>query len=347
MNRFLLIIIILSLFSACNIEEEGISDEQVIIVTSQYGNQLITGYDIPFTAKDGTGQDITQNVLFKVNGQQQNSNIIQFDQTGTYQVTASLDLDGQHIVSTPFQVNVINPQQSTKILVEDYTGTWCTNCPRVAYHLEEAVNLNPNVIPVAIHYSRWQGDDPYGFADISTLISDFNIQALPSPVVNRTKGFIWDDSQFSILQAELDKPQPLGLAVNSNVSGSSLNIDVKVRFDMDFQSKNLNLVIYITENGLYADQANSTGYYGGQNPIPGFEQKHTLRTAINGLYGLSIPPAETTANNVYTYNYSGNIPAEVSDINNCEIVVFVIDQDEEGKLINIQKAPVGINQNFD
>jgi thiol-disulfide isomerase/thioredoxin len=347
MNKNLLIIIILAFFTACNIEEEGISDEQIIIVSSEYGSQVITGYDIPFTAKDGQGNDITQNVLFTVNGTQQNSNIIRFDQAGSYQVVASINLDGQQIVSTPFTVNVSTPSYTTKILVEDYTGTWCTNCPRVAYHLEQAVNQNPNIIPVAIHYSRWAGDDPFGFDDVTILAADFGIQALPSPVVNRTPGFIWDDSQFNVLQAELDKPQALGLAINSNVSGNTLDINVRVGFDMDMTSRKLSLVIYITESNLFADQANSTGYYGGQDPIPDFEQKHTLRTAINGVYGMHIPESETAANHIYTYNYSGNIPVEVSDINHCDIVAFVIDEDNQKILLNIQQAAIGTNQDFD
>lgn len=349
MNKlFISFSILMLLLTSCDIKEEGVSDTLIIEIDNPYGTQLITNYKIPFTAKTRTGNDLTSVAVFYVNGQAQNSNEISFEQSGSYEITASATLDGQSINSNTYTVNVINPRHSTKILVEDYTATWCTNCPRVAYHLEEAVSQNNHIIPVAIHQSRYPGDDPFGFGEVTTMISDFNITGgLPSPIVNRTIGFVWDET-YSTLQAELEKIQPLGLAISSNVSGSTLNIDVSVRFDMDMSQKNLNLVIYLTENGLHADQANGTTFYGGQDPIPNFEQKHCLRSALIGLYGTTIPSGETSANTVYHYQYSGSIPAEVSDINNCDIEAFIIDgNDQHAKLINIQKAAVGETKDFD
>ena len=339
--------VLILLFTSCDIKEEGVSDALIIEVDNPYGTQLITNYKVPFYAKNRAGNDLTSSAVFYVNGIAQSTNEISFEQTGSYEITTSVTLDGQTINSDAYAINVIEPRHSTKIMVEDYTGTWCTNCPRVAYKLEQAVSSNNHIIPVAIHYSRWSGDDPFGFSEIRTLTSDYNISALPSPIVNRTLGFVWDEN-YSTLQAELEKSQPLGLAVYSNVSGSTLNIDVSVRFDMDMSKKNLNLVLYLTENGLHADQANGTSYYGGQDPIPNFEQKHCLRAALIGLYGTTIPAGETTANAVYHYNYSGSIPAEVSDINNCDIEAFIIDgNDKNAKLINIQKAAVGETKDFD
>jgi len=340
--------ILILLFSSCDIKEEGVSDTLIIEVDNPYGTQLITNYKVPFTAKTRSGNDLTTAAVFYVNGQAQNTNEISFDQTGSYEITATATLDGQTINSDAYTVNVINPRHSTKIMVEDYTATWCTNCPRVAYHLEEAVSQNSHIIPVAIHQSRYPGDDPFGFSEVTTLINDFQITGgLPSPIVNRTIGFIWDET-YSTLHNELEKSQPLGLAITSNVTGNTINIDVAVRFDMDLSKQNLNLVLYLTENGLHADQANGTSFYGGQDPIPNFEQKHCLRTALIGLYGTSIPSGETTTNAVYHYQFSGSIPPEVSDINNCDIEAFIIDgHDQHAQLINIQKAAVGETKDFD
>ena len=344
---FFLLSTLILLFVSCDIKEEGVSDSLIIEIDNPYGTQLITNYNIPFTAKTSTGNDLTSTAVFYINGQAQSGNEIRFDQTGSFEITASATLDGQNINSAPYTVNVINPRHSTKVLVEDYTATWCTNCPRVAYHLEEAVSQSDHVIPVAIHHSRYTGDDPFGFNEVTTLKSDFNITGLPSPIVNRSLGFVWDEN-YGTLQTEMGKSQPLGLAISSNVSGSTLNIDASVRFDMDLSKKNLNLVLYLTENGLHADQANGTSFYGGQDPIPNFEQKHCLRSALVGIYGIAIPPGETVANAVYHYQYSGNIPSEVNDINNCDIEAFIIaGDDNNAKLINIQKAAVGETKDFD
>ncbi len=348
MKKLLFSFSILILFlTSCDIKEEGISDALIVEVENPYGTQLITNYTIPFYAKTRSGNDLTSEAVFYIDGVAQNSNELLFDQSGTYEITASVTLDGQTIDSDPISINVINPRHSTKILIEDYTGTWCTNCPRVTYHLEESVSQNDHIIPVAIHKSRWTGDDPFGYSDIQTLTDDYGISQYPTPIINRTLGYVWDETSGS-LQTELNKTQGLGLAINSNTSGNTLNIDISVRFDMDFSKKNLNLVVYLTENHLHADQANSTSYYGGQDPIPNFEHNHTLRAALSGVYGETIPANQTGADAVYHYQFSGNIPAEVSNIDNCDIVAFVIDgNDENGKLINIQKAAVGENKDFD
>ncbi len=332
--------------TACDIKEEGISEEKIILVSNPYGEQLITQYDVPFEAKDAAGNEVTANATFYIDGQQAASNILRFEQAGSYHITAQLSLEGQTIVSQPLQVQVIEPRHSTKVMVEDYTGTWCTNCPRVAYKLEEAVSQNNHIIPVAIHYSRWAGDDPFGFSDIHDLTTAYNINALPSPVINRTLNFIWDEN-YATLQTELNKVKPLGLALSATVSGTDLNIEAKVRFDMDLSQQDLKLVVYIIENGLHADQANATSYYGGQNPIPNFEQKHTLRAALTGVFGQSIPHNNCEANAIYTYQFNGSIPAVVSDVNNCAIVAFVIDNDTPGKMINVQEVSVGDIQDFD
>ncbi len=335
------------LLIACDIKEQGISDAQILEVHSLYGSQLITHFKVPFKAQNAAGVDLTSHAIFYIDGQAQSSNILEFNQTGSYNVTASITLDGQTITSQAMQVQVIVPQSTTKILVEDYTGTWCTNCPRVTYKLDQAVSQNDHIIPVAIHYSRWQGDDPLGFNEITTLTRDFNISGLPSPIVNRRLGHIWDE-QYTSLQALLDQPQPLGLSVASQISSNQLDLTVSVRFDMDFSKKNVNLVIYLTENDLHADQANATNYYGGQDPIPNFEQNHTLRVALNGVYGLPIPSSQMQANHIHTYHFSGAVPSEITQIDHCDIEAFVIDGDDQNApLINIQKAAIGTTQDFD
>ena len=303
MNKFVLIFLFSALFLvSCDKKEEGISDELILEVNTPYGQQLITNYDIPFEAKLRTGNDLTNTATFYVDGNPQSGSVFSFLQPGTHQVSASVDLDGQTLTSEAFEVNVIAPRHSTKILVEDYTGTWCTNCPRVAYKLEQAVSQNDHIIPIAIHYSRFNGDDPFGFDDIETLKTDYNISNFPTPIVKRTLNFVWDEN-YSTLQAELNKSQPLGMAISSSVSGSNLSVDVSVRFDMDLSKQNLHLVLCLTENGLHADQANGTSYYGGQDSIPNFEHNHTLRAALNGLYGAALPSSSATANQTYTAKF--------------------------------------------
>jgi len=349
MNRLLLIyVLISSLLISCNQLEEGVDDEKVIVVDNPYGKHVITGYDIPFTAEDAAGNDITSNVTFYVDEVAQTSNEIHFTQTGSYQITAKMQLDGQEISSIPYQLEVNNPQNSTKILVEDYTGTWCVNCPRVVYHLEEAVNQNNHIIPVAIHQSTPIATDPFGFPDFDTLASDYNVSGLPTSIINRIKDpeGRWDE-QYTSLQTYLNQSVPLGLKIESHNNGGKIAVEVSAQFSMDMNKQDLNLVLYLIENGLHADQENATSYYGGQNPIPDFEQKHVLRAALNGLYGTPFDTQDATAGNILSQQFEFDVPDNVTDINNCDIVAFIINNSNDQILVNIQKAGFGTTQDFD
>ncbi len=341
---FYSIIILFSLFS-CDIKEKGIEAQEKINIENKFGNQVITNYDIPLKATDIAGNDITSQTEFFVDGNAINGNILNFPSPGTHIITAQINIDGETKASDPLNLNVIDPQSSTKILVEDFTGTWCVNCPRITYKLEQAVSQNDHIVPTAIHgsFNTTSAYDPFGYNNINYFTNNYNISSFPTALVN--KDFVWDEN-YSSLQTVLDKNKPLGLAINSTVSGNTLNVEVKVRFDMDFSSEDLRLVIYFNENGLIHDQANGTSFYGGQNPIPDFEHNHTLRAALVGENGIIIDQNKGT-NQIFTYTYSGNIPSNIEDINNCEIVAFVTANGNPIHTINVQKAAINSQQDFD
>ncbi len=349
-KKILLFSVSLFFLVSCDIKEKGIeTNNSGITVESKYGTHVISNYEIPFTAKDRSGNDITDNVTFYVDETAQTNNQISFSATGIHNVKAKITIDGELLESNELSVAVTNPRHSTKILVEDFTGTWCVNCPRVAFHLEEAVQQNNKIIPMAVH-NRGFETDPFHFSDFGVFRTNYGINSFPTALCNRN--FNWNDNSGTAqLSAELAKSQALGLSVNSSVNGNNINIEVKTRFDLDLKDLDLFLVVCITENGLIADQANATSFYGGQNPIPNFVHNHTLRVALTGVNGTPIPHDQTDISHEFVYNFSGAIPSEIADINNCEIVAFVGEDAETSpakiKVINIQKANVGVFQDFD
>ena len=343
MKKILLTFITIISIVSCDIKEKGIDVKEKINIESRYGNQVITDYDIPIKATDVSGNDISAQTIFYVDGQQQTNNVLRFSASGTHQITAKITADGETKESDPLTLNVIDPQSSTKVLVEDFTGTWCVNCPRVAYKLEEAVNQNGNIVPTAIHASPVPGQDPFSYANFSYFLNTYGIQAFPSPLVDRN--YVWDEN-FSTLQTELNKNKPMGLAISSTINGNNIDVTVKVRFDMNFSDEDLNLIVYLNENGLHHDQDNGTTYYGGQNPIPNFEHNHTLRFCFTGESGESIDNNKE-ANQIYIYHYTGTIPSNIDDINNCEIVAFTATNDNPIKAINVQNATINTTKDFD
>ncbi|NPA43751.1 MAG: Omp28-related outer membrane protein [Chlorobi bacterium] len=336
---------ILLLFVGCNKEERGIDPESLsFTIYSPYGTHYITRYEIPFYARDAGGNDITANVTFYVNGQAVEGNVHVFDSPGDYVITAKWDLGGgyEKEAADSIRASVIDPRHPTYVIIEDFTGTWCVNCPRVHYKLEQLTAREPRVFSLAIH-NRGNQTDPFHFEGVEELASVYGITGYPTPLINRNE--IWNEEESHARQY-LDSVRPAGLRIASSYDGALLDLTVKVRFDMDLTREGYKLVVYASENGLLADQANATDYYGGQNPIPDFEHNHVLRHAFTALLGDPIPSEQCVFDNEYTWHYSGPMPPEVSDPAQAEFTAMLVKGEEKPRVVNVKQAPVNTRTDY-
>jgi thiol-disulfide isomerase/thioredoxin len=271
------------------------------------------------------------------------NNPANFSTPGTYNATATYLLpDGSPLTSNTVVLNAVASTHTTKVMIEDYTGTWCGYCPRLATAVENTVNANANVIPVAIH-----SGDPMEFAYTSQLESSFGISGYPTGKINRT--LTWNESTSQPIGL-LDTRQNMGLAINSSISGGSISAEVKVHFDLKVEEET-KIVVYLLENGLAYDQENyynsnsASPWFGYGNPIIGFIHDHTARDVFTNVLGDLIPSSNTGTGTTYTVNYNLTVPSSIQSTANLELVAFVVGQDK--KVLNVQKAALGENKDFD
>jgi len=294
------------------------------VVTDNLGNNL-TGL-ATYTAESGTL-----------------NNPATFSSAGVYNAYATYTLpDGSTLTSNTVELNAVASTHTTKVMIEDYTGTWCGYCPRVASALEDAVNQNGNIIPVAIH-----DDNQMLFPYANQMENIFGVNGFPTAKINRTS--TWNEN-FNQLTAYINTRQNMGLAINSSLSGNTISAEVKVHYDLKVNSQN-RIVVYLLENGLVYNQVNyyngdsSSPWYQTGNPIVGFVHDHVARTVFTDVFGDAIPAANTETGATYTANYSLTVPASVQNTSNLELVAFVVGPDN--KALNIQKADLGQNKDFD
>ncbi|WP_040247728.1 Omp28-related outer membrane protein [Psychroserpens mesophilus] len=295
-----------------------------------------------FTVIDNFGNNVTGLVEYNAESGTLN-NPATFTSAGTYNVTATFTLqDNSTITSNTVEIKAVESTHTTKVMVEDYTGTWCQYCPRLAYALDQAVAANNNIIPVAIHDDN---DMPYPNVDV--LLTTFGITGFPSGRVNRTIN--WNESTNQPVSL-LANRQNMGLAINSSISGNTISAEVKVHYDLKPSSPN-RLVVYLLENGLVYPQVNfyngdpSSPFFQQGNPIMDYVHNHTARTTFTDVFGDTIPNSEATTGNTYTANYTLTVPASVQNTANLELVAFTVGPDN--KVLNVQKADLGENKDFD
>lgn len=227
-----------------------------------------------------------------------------------------------------------------RVLIEDYTGTWCGNCTRVAYAIEQVKAQTDKVVTVAIH----NGNDPFHFAGIGplkNLILPNSPLALPVSRLNRMN--IWTFPETSNIQEALDftgNNSTIGLAMNSSLNNGNIDLTVDVKF-LDNYS-NLKLVVYLLENGLVYQQFNYTNYYDGYL-IPNFVHNHVVRTTLTNILGDSI--SETTNGTTFTRTFSIPVPANIANANNISFAAFVVGADN--KSLNARESHINETQAFE
>lgn len=334
------------LFSSCSTDYEILPSAESIILTADSSTRII-GNDIVFTVTNNQGLNLTEEAVFYVDGTELESNVFNSSQTGNFEVKARY----AGVDSEPITVNFHDGSEinfTKRLLIEDYTGTWCGYCPRVAHAIDLVKDQTDNVVTVAIHRESLNPNspsyDPYTF-DSTELENVINIPGYPKGLLNRMTQWSFPEPSninqaIALTQGENPK---MGLAMTSSVSGNNISLDVNVQFSKNFSG--LKLVVYVLENGLIHDQHNYTSYYGGASILPDFEHNHTLRYCATNLLGDTINASETTTGNIYSRSFTIPMPATVENPANIEFVAFVIGSD--GKAINVRASLPGVTQDFE
>lgn len=375
LNNLTHIFVFLTLFSgilySCGTEEEA-GDEMLELTVSAISVPI--GSPISFSASSSIAGDVSTEAVFFVNGEQITGNIfIPTEANESNEVYATYNSKTTNTLNFA-STDVIPSAYTQKVLFEDYTGTWCGYCPRMNTIVHYLTEYSDRIIPVAIH-TQGAPQDPWLFEHATEMQSSayYNTGGAPAGQINRTHHFNDFPTEYACpnnpaiyypqLDEFLDNNAPLGLAINSTLSGNSLDITVKVGFATN-NVPDARLVVYLIEDGVYYQQAN---YFSGStlvtcdpefdyvnmpNPIPAsnYEQKHILLKSYTDIYGDPIPQNQISDGAVWNWNQTVSLPSNVTNSQNLTLVAFVLgngSQISTREAINVQSAHVGTNQDFD
>jgi hypothetical protein len=179
----------------------------------------------------------------------------------------------------------VNPEK--KVLIEDFTGHLCPNCPDAARELDAIHDIyGDQIIGMAIHVSKsfarpypasqapsfqydfrtnW-GDELDGYYGISAM-------GLPRGMVNRI-GFpdnhkLGKDEWASTVALELKKEINFKIYISSDDNSISITSEVQNNISSEY-----NLVVCLTESNIINWQKD------GQDNIEDYQHNHVLRTVL-------------------------------------------------------------------
>lgn len=234
-----------------------------------------------------------------------------------------IDSDDRYIAAT-------RPLSNRVVVIQEFTGMQCGNCPEGAAKVHEILDAFPyNSIAVSMYPSTPPGlTDPYGTFDFrtqeaTTYYNHYNCDGLPNAIFggtgksNATPG-TWAKSATDAMVKATD----VSLAMSTRYDATTREVTIIWESSVDKQhSGNLNIMFWLTENNLKAPQLDFR-LPPNANVNFNYIHNHVFRCSVNGTWGERIEglTPETPANGTATVRLN-----EKWNVDNCHIVGIVLD----------------------
>nr|NQU92432.1 Omp28-related outer membrane protein [Bacteroidota bacterium] len=245
---------------------------------------------------------------------------------------------------------------SKHVLLEDFTGHKCVNCPEAAqWAHEKAEAENHKLIIYSVHAGHFAKPDPSGpFAtDLRSvpgeeLYTNFEAYSNPCALIDReeynsNRVVIFSTGWETPINEELAKPNVADLKIRNTYypKRASVMIDIEATILAQLEGK-YKLCVYIVEDSIVSPQLNNDENI-GPDTLWNWTHRNVLRDAINTTYGeLISETGEVVQGITYQKQYFYEIP-EAWVTRRCNIIAYLGKSDETLNLVDvIQVAELGI-----
>ena len=265
-------------------------------------------------------------------------------------------------LSSTGKICVLSRKVPGKVLVEEFTGMWCGNCPRGMVGMEKLrQEYGQDIVLVAVH-----NNDALECKDYSDVVGQ-TVSGFPAAHVNRT--FMGVDpyyglgSSFGINNCVKFFSENLPVATITAVPelrGDTLVATAEVEFLYSGNSSNYAVGYVLTENGMKRTNWVQSNYLSGQNDLlkedPLFEPwvnagNHKVGVtfddvaiAAKGIAGGikgSVPDViEDGVKVEHTTKFSLNRYAKILNRGSLNLGVILFDK-KTGRVVNADMKPVG------
>lgn len=186
------------------------------------------------------------------------------------------------------------------VLLEEFTGQMCVNCPDAHEEIEKLVKqYGDKLIVVSVHALEGQFgisvDDGGLMQPEGDMYADhWKITALPCGVVDGQNSVLTYDQWNTAIRRAGAIASNMELSLDAELSGDGKTINIKSDLFAD-RAVTGNFQLWVVEDGLVAQQRIPTGR------IPNYVHNNVYRASVNGLWG---EPVDLKANQSWTFENS-------------------------------------------
>ncbi|HQQ94858.1 MAG TPA: Omp28-related outer membrane protein [Bacteroidia bacterium] len=226
-----------------------------------------------------------------------------------------------------------------KVLLEDYTGHFCGNCPPAAEVASQLVESNHGkVIAIAVHAGFYAKLYPPDYVtSFTTAVGNdwdgtqgFNVSGIGNPngMVNRKSyggsGVVQKETKWpTSVSLALQDQYVLGLTISKTYNASSriLNSTVKAKFKIAY-SNNVKLNLVLVEDSIISEQKD---YRKNPDLVTNYLFMHLLRAGINGSWGSTLKDAPIAAKDSVSLDFNNFAVDSKFNDNHLYLVAFAYD----------------------
>ncbi|MGB1294816.1 MAG: Omp28-related outer membrane protein [Flavobacteriales bacterium] len=242
------------------------------------------------------------------------------------------------------QLPVSTEPQLRNVILEEFTGIYCSFCPDGHRIANELVDSNPNrVFPINIHTGTFAAPNSFGDPDFRTIFGDSigylcNVGSYPSAIINRSllpglgsgNPTVVDRNSWGYaLNPMLLDTSYVNIAMEATVNVITRKLDIEVEmFFTGTAPSDVNFNIALLQNNISGPQVNGLHFNPDQVAFDGsYLHQHALRHLITGQWGEVIDT--TSVGTLITRTYSYTVPANYNSIDcslgDIELVGFIAD----------------------
>ena len=222
------------------------------------------------------------------------------------------------------------PEVGRAVLIEDYTGQYCVNCPRATEEIERLVEQYGDsvVIAVAIHSGPFSkqngtGDPSPLFTEIGDMyFSHWGLSAQPVGVLDRLGAFNFTEWGFGVhyeLEESPTSQAPVAFMTDIDYDVDTRKASIEVQtIGLDSTRVSGKLQVWLVEDSIDSFQLMPDG---SRNEH--YNHMHVLRASVNDPWGdeLSVGHGEVAIKNYELLMDPAWVPEH------CSVITFLYDND--------------------
>lgn len=233
-----------------------------------------------------------------------------------------------------------------KVLIEEYTGHCCSNCPVGHQKLEELHGIfGDTLVPVSIHATTLANPIPslmpYDFRTQTgnELAEYYNISRLPTAIINRQMNagdLEIEQWQTKINEVNRDTAYAAIQMINeyNTHQTKKLQINTKITMLQNWPSP-LHISLFLVEDSIIKPQISNN-----METVSEYVHNHVLRDGINGTFGALLHGnGILTKDSTYTYGYVLDFSDKDWNPEHCSVVAILYDKDNH-EVLQVEQVPV-------